>query len=968
MALSSWHERTCGRPDVSLVDGVPFCMSCGSLGALDDLQPSQAPPALPVPSRRRAKLDLSWPSSVKYAATCFNESGEEIGGVVEELVQGLEIAAESKGDQKDAPKGEGEGEGEGEGAGYDSFSDCESVSSAGTLQLTPSQKNPSPPVQLPGKDSIRLLRLSKGRGQEPLHGALEAHHLKYFPEYEALSYTWADASGNSSRTKKLYLGEEWSVFPITPNCDAALRRLRLPTKERHIWVDSVCIDQFNIEERSHQVQLMPVIYATAERVLIYLGEDEPELDMKSKHLFNNTTELTSEWDNLENMLKRPYFFRSWIIQEIASARTALVAWHGTSWRVWPIYDKIAKPNMFLPWIQQFDRRRYKTPNHLLQLIIDSWTSQAYDPRDKVFSPLGVISGAGADGLVADYSLTVEQVYTGLAAFALVKQKQSQILKYAGGYVKSASLPSWVPDWQLLSRNWDIFAQIRWFHDSESQTRFMTGHRISETRTERIRQPWLMDSIDSIPFTDTTIHSATGALCLSGMKITDLTADHRRTTIYGVGDSWNVSRTHECTAYRGLGLFVTGITAIQDQGIHGTTTATLVPDNDTSTRLSVWFLHGIDTPVILRQVVSSRSEVFSFVGPAYVWIQTGVSMRMGTGGHNGDRGSPRSVLCEPNWLTGEKLNPNEDKVLQTCGIDFAELSFTLNQTTLEACDEFRIAKFQWLGESAETTWSNTIRYQLPILFLVPSLRTSDLMLPVMDMMEDLRDTLEKQAKFWEEIISLLEVAKTFPGGQPISNEIWEQQYVRRARQLDQARRKAFDFEDQIGDNHEEVRCILKRVYTSASNRETLVERIQQFVERVADHDEGDSDHAGTPSACGNTLYVPVWYLCQDMIRSWWTNLVRRQLTDAATYLREVDRFAVINNASEVDNNNDIYGVEREQTRSKPEENLASAKRWRDAFVFGAMEADLTKKSVQILIEQRKKYVDLMRRKWESIVIL
>jgi len=43
-----------------------------------------------------------------------------------------------------------------------------------------------------------------------------------------------------------------------------------------LWVDAVCIDQSDVEEKSHQVALMPEIYFTATKVLCWLGTSTPE--------------------------------------------------------------------------------------------------------------------------------------------------------------------------------------------------------------------------------------------------------------------------------------------------------------------------------------------------------------------------------------------------------------------------------------------------------------------------------------------------------------------------------------------------------------------------------------------------------------------------------------------------------------------------------------------------------------------
>jgi hypothetical protein len=418
--MISWHDVSCYRGDVSLIDGNQlFCMSCGSLASPGDLEAGQAPPPPPLPTSHRTHLDLSWPSSVRFADACIGKDGKDITDLVTEMVGSLHDAQGSDVDVAMSPADDGFETSTEDGQSMDENS-RDSPTSPVVSPPSPVVRHGRGPLKslsLTGTDAIRVLRLSKGAGSQPLHGTLEVHELKYFPEYEALSYTWADAAGNANRTKKLHLGREWEILPITTNCEAALRCLRLQTKDRNLWVDSICIDQENVGERSHQVQMMSIIYQTAQRVLVFLGDENPKADVLAAHVPSDNVSAhikgafnawEEQWKGMDKNLKRPYFFRSWIIQEIAVAKTVLVT-DGSAWHVWPIHDGVAHTQTFLPWIQHFDGSRYKTSEDLVHLIIDSWSSQASDPRDKVFALLGVISGAAADGLTADYSLSVEQM-------------------------------------------------------------------------------------------------------------------------------------------------------------------------------------------------------------------------------------------------------------------------------------------------------------------------------------------------------------------------------------------------------------------------------------------------------------------------------------------------------------------------------------------------------------------------------
>ncbi|OCL04187.1 hypothetical protein AOQ84DRAFT_276132, partial [Glonium stellatum] len=87
--------------------------------------------------------------------------------------------------------------------------------------------------------------------------------------YEALSYVWG-----GDRTVPIYCNDREIL--ATPNLVSALSSLRqkmpkYPRFCRTLWVDAICIDQDNLVERGHQVQLVKDIYWHARRVLIWLG-------------------------------------------------------------------------------------------------------------------------------------------------------------------------------------------------------------------------------------------------------------------------------------------------------------------------------------------------------------------------------------------------------------------------------------------------------------------------------------------------------------------------------------------------------------------------------------------------------------------------------------------------------------------------------------------------------------------------
>jgi hypothetical protein len=128
---------------------------------------------------------------------------------------------------------------------------------------------------------FRLLTLHPGQKRSRICIDLRHASIEDPPMYEALSYTWGDPKGpwseipDSWRVKYSYNIEiNGQKMKIGFNLKSALRRIRDRTEFKRLWVDAICINQNNQNERSEQVKEMARIYRQAARVLCWLGEED----------------------------------------------------------------------------------------------------------------------------------------------------------------------------------------------------------------------------------------------------------------------------------------------------------------------------------------------------------------------------------------------------------------------------------------------------------------------------------------------------------------------------------------------------------------------------------------------------------------------------------------------------------------------------------------------------------------------
>jgi hypothetical protein len=115
-------------------------------------------------------------------------------------------------------------------------------------------------------NQIRVIELVPGRWTDAINCSMRTVSLDENPSYEALSYVWGDPKDTVSITLN------GASFQATRNLVTALRRVRSSVTPRIIWIDAICINQKDLDERAQQIVIMGKIYETASSVLVFLGE------------------------------------------------------------------------------------------------------------------------------------------------------------------------------------------------------------------------------------------------------------------------------------------------------------------------------------------------------------------------------------------------------------------------------------------------------------------------------------------------------------------------------------------------------------------------------------------------------------------------------------------------------------------------------------------------------------------------
>jgi hypothetical protein len=301
------------------------------------------------------------------------------------------------------------------------------------------------------------------------------------------------------------------VALVSENLYLALLHLR-KRKVTSIWVDALCINQEDLCERARQVSHMDEVYRRASLVWVWLGDSDefsehaidklhglrPYLDwdgaVPREYLVKEMDQHPQRWRAISELLYRPWFRRMWIIQEVLSARHALMicgkdmieldlflrliyflykaemlksvlAFHPNRHELsgGPLRVTLEQLSFLVKanfeTMEFFARHTFK--KSLLSFIAETRWAEATNPLDKIYGIFSLASDArslgywhSCDGkrsprrsFEIDYTLTKEELFVNVTKAIICTSRSLEILRFAKYQPNSTSnLPTWVADW------------------------------------------------------------------------------------------------------------------------------------------------------------------------------------------------------------------------------------------------------------------------------------------------------------------------------------------------------------------------------------------------------------------------------------------------------------------------------------------------------------------------------------------
>jgi hypothetical protein len=312
--------------------------------------------------------------------------------------------------------------------------------------------------------------------------------------YAALSYAW----GPKVYDGLIIIDGCW--FPITKSLEAALRQLRSGqphgiSSGNRFWIDQICINQADKDERSSQVNRMRLIYQNASSVQVWLGEEadesalainvlkrlaEPSREgpgqLPVRYPKHTEEEIMHHWDALRALFKRQWWRRVWIRQEFALNNSMKLLCGSESFDVNELKQALSmlsyissfgytssfscsddESTVTLPW--DYHARKLVELRDLVsqppdwvglaQLLCIIRACESREPNDMVFSVLG-LANPKCYPIAPDYRQDFKRTLLTATKLALDQPCGLELLGSCQNPERYSGFPSWIP---LLNEKW-----------------------------------------------------------------------------------------------------------------------------------------------------------------------------------------------------------------------------------------------------------------------------------------------------------------------------------------------------------------------------------------------------------------------------------------------------------------------------------------------------------------------------------
>lgn len=283
---------------------------------------------------------------------------------------------------------------------------------------------------------------------------------------------------------------------------------------RYLWIDQICINQTDIDEKIQQIGIMGEIYVKAESTIVWLGEGDATSDL-AMQLFpifvkvvqfeeerrvepSTATADFSDWSrglgvHICNLFTKAWFGRVWTLQEVALSSKAEV-WCGSysfPFNLIETFERGCNNDQSGNWSAALEAIGWRSRKVDAEMPDRSMIAHTYtvaslksggmsstrvleslrsldctEHQDRVYSVLRFLD----EGLVSEVLRTEERNPEGLYRVVAMKMLEDGDLDLLGAAGRSQhratyrgesldrdtsrpylTLPSWVPDWTFTSR-------------------------------------------------------------------------------------------------------------------------------------------------------------------------------------------------------------------------------------------------------------------------------------------------------------------------------------------------------------------------------------------------------------------------------------------------------------------------------------------------------------------------------------